>query len=235
MKKSVCCFRILYLWIALVLAVLICSSRAEAKQESWQFEKVELFYNGRGDERYGVMLKKVDANEGAGSSVTVPELQLIMQHFGVHKPEDLVGKVFAVDELETPWTKLNELAVLVKNKGNYQAPNPEELYDRAARALAKMELPDFSDVTDSDIHSAFRLLWTGKEPILKLNIDWLNNFREKVYKYSNGKVTLLDANMSEFHAIVRGSGGYFKLINKESGEVKRLILPPGGSFVLDVE
>ena len=112
MRRSKYCMRVSYLLIALISVMFISISHVDAKQELWRFEKIDPYKAPKtARNMYMLTVKNTVRGEVGASSIAEPGLQLIMQYFGVKKPADLVGKVFSVDDLETPWAKLDELAV----------------------------------------------------------------------------------------------------------------------------
>jgi hypothetical protein len=203
-----------------------CAYSEEIKNR-WKFTNISpLQVNDSNNEgSYTVELQNLDTPEWGSQSLNKGQLQRIAEYFNVESIEELAGKEFKAENVaRNPWVWLEQLAVRTKVKGEYVTPQPDELYDRAARAFAQMQLPDFSDVYERDIYSSFEPLFADDSLSGSINKDWLNQFMSKVFEYSNGDVTLSLANPSEFHMLLRCCAAYLKLENKKTEEVKRLIM-----------
>ncbi len=85
----------------------------------------------------------------------------------------------------------------------------QELYERAANALARMECPDFSDVYSDVVFHAFLKTFYGYSP----KKEWFESFKEKVSALSGGKVTIKKDNHPE--AGVLGPAAYLLLVSEE--------------------
>lgn len=99
-------------------------------------------------------------------------------------------------------------------------PKFEAVYDTAASALAKMELPDFSSFDKNEVTQAFREIFSGFE----MRPGWVDKFKTKIASYSNGKVRLEIGDRKDFHFIVKGPASYFLLIR--DGLSRRVIIGP---------
>jgi len=220
----------------MLLLLFIKCAYAETVHNHWKFTGITPFLGETQDRgaNYRVELRNVDTTESGSQDVSRARLQPLTKYFNIGKIEELKGKDFKTDnDTSDPWQWLEELSVKIKNNGNYVSPSPEELYDRAARALAEMELPDFSDVETKDVLKIFSLAYVDNQGHANFNTpineNWLSDFKEKVSKYSSGKVVLLEASPSDkFSYYVLGKATYLKLENKETGRTRPLIMGPYG-------
>ena len=85
----------------------------------------------------------------------------------------------------------------------------EELYERAARDLAQMKCPDFSDVDGEIVCNAFLKVFSGLLP----RKEWLEAFKKKVSRFSNGKVVIKEDDSPTVGAL--GPAAYLLLVSNE--------------------
>lgn len=96
MKRLVSYFGALFLYVMLLSFVFIRSSQGEGTQHSWQFKSVkrETINNAIS---YEVEYNIIGYKSSGIEDMTESEFYLLMKHFGVNEPQELVGKVFTTD------------------------------------------------------------------------------------------------------------------------------------------
>lgn len=102
------------------------------------------------------------------------------------------------------------------------------VYDHAAQALGTGSLPTFEGFSGEQVARAFR------EPFPGLNPDprWLEEFKGRVARLSNGTARLLDGNPDEF--VFRPKGPVVYLVLERAGMRQRLlVLPTANPIVFD--
>lgn len=118
-----------------------------------------------------IRMKRVLYDGVTGWSIESSELEPLLKHFQVETLEELQGKHF-----ESPKrgaiSALDFFLVQLKHNGNYKPPSKQKLIIRAARALANMEEPDFSDVDSDTVCSAFLEPWN----FFNLDEKWMRMF-----------------------------------------------------------
>ena len=157
------------LCIVLVLFVFICDCRAEY---SWKFEKVEREVFGKIVE-YDVEYSRVGGRTSGGENYQEPELQLIMKHFGVTRPQDLIGKVFTTD---SPGMFLYGLTESVRKerdeviqKGWQDKYKKAGFSDSAPILNCDFSSPLIADIMGTGRESIFeKAIWNGNQ--LEVNI-----------------------------------------------------------------
>lgn len=156
-------------------------------------------------------------------SALTADVQAIQNYYGVVSPDLLVGKSFkAPDEGAT--RAFDWLRVQIQHDFKYEPPTHEELYDVAARALAQMEVPDFSSYMGKHVAEAF-LVPFGSGLSLT-DQSWLNDFNALIRRYSQGKAWLEQANPEAFRNRVQGPAAYLILKNTETDKSKKVIFGP---------
>ncbi|MFF7452548.1 MULTISPECIES: hypothetical protein [unclassified Streptomyces] len=100
------------------------------------------------------------------------------------------------------------------------------IYEKAARDLAGCREPDLSGFSDEDIDVAMSLAFTasGARPA------WLAELRRHIEEFSDGRVTLDDADRESFPAHVKGLGVSYQRLRSESDSRDREQLLTIGQF-----
>ncbi|MCF7795481.1 hypothetical protein K9M42_00075 [Patescibacteria group bacterium] len=144
------------------------------------------------------------------------ELEIFMKYFKVNKLDQLIDCIFESPE-DDPLEALDLFKVQIKNNFKYVTPKDEELYDRAAEALSKMETPDFSDILKKDLLIAFNKIFSENN----INLKWLERFTYKINKYSGKRIKLVKCLLKTNENGVN----HFFLLSK-NGEIKKIIIKP---------
>lgn len=190
----------------------------------WQFREVykNTFDNkdaGNPDTLFVVDLMLPGSNVRHGCSMKRKEIEPLLGYFNVQKPEDLVGKSFTGKRTDSRWA-MNYLLLQIKHGGNYKPPTKEQLYERMAVALSKMECPNFSNVDDETLANAFSDIFSG----WNIREDWLRKFTDRILELSKNKVILQKANIEIFKCRIRGPAEY--MILTDGNMEQKLILGP---------
>jgi len=172
------------------------------------------------------MLFHIEMCRKGSSSVTGmgelgKDLAPFVKHFGVNTPEELTGKSFDSED-DFVFSALEALRMEVLHGGDYIPPDYSTLFEAAAKALSRMELPDFSDVASQDVFAAFQSVFDR----FRANKKWLSWFSGQVAIFSEGRVTISEGNVDDFKMRVKGPADYLLLVNHETEESKRLVLGP---------
>lgn len=183
----------------------------------WVFIKVEKNpFEKKGDTHpdanYLWEISRVGSKRASSSGLVYKEIKELLNHYGLNHPSELAGKTFTTpDSYNDEGSALNYLIVTIRAGGNYQAPTHEQLYERAASALAQMKCPDFSDVDNQTVFKAFSRVFSDHSP----DERWFESFKKKVSARSGGKVTIEQANISDFSMRIMGPAVYLLLASKE--------------------
>ena len=162
-----------------------------------------------------------------GAGLFYKELKPLMFHFGVSGPEKLVGKSFESPR-EDADSALNLLIVQIRHGGEYESPSPQKLYDALAESLAKLQIPDFSNVDDETVCDAFAEWFSG----FKMKEEWFSWLKIEIWKLGNGRFLLERADHKEFKVGVKEPAEYLTLTDqglphgRPPGHIKRLVIGP---------
>jgi hypothetical protein len=190
----------------------------ESPMVTWVFKKIELIGEiepPAEDARYMYDISAQGSTLVTSSGISYHNVALLMQHFEVSTPDDLIGKTFTNDRGSVP-SALDLFLLQIKNGGEYTPPSTEELRLRAAQALANFTVPDYSKVDRETVAEAFQEVWAGFEA----EEEWLMNFTLLIAELSEGKVALLAADADEFPWRIKGPASYLKL---QRGEETQLL------------
>lgn len=168
---------------------------------------------------YSYYVRRVGDDGMEGSSFFYSEIFPLLSHFGIQKPEELVGKTFE----STHWAfnmALNYLVIEIQHDFQYTPPSKEELYERAAVSLSNMTCPRFLNVDKNTVASAFGETFD----FFHACPEWLDWFSRRIRELSEGEVDLVKANPDDFEARVRGPAEYLELV--KGGYRQKLILGP---------
>lgn len=158
------------------------------------------------------------------SGMDYSDVKLLMKRYKVDHPSDLTGKTF-ISKYSDASSALNLLVVEIKSNGKYDPPAPKDIRLMAAKALAEMELPDYSMIDSHAIYEAFAEIWKGFDP----QKGWLAWFIHEIYILSNKTVALEAADPDLFSCRVKGPAAYMTLSDGKT--TKRVILGPYSSPV----
>jgi len=189
----------------------------------WQIRKIK---NNSSDKKppthpealYCWELSSVGGNGVALSNFLFSDVMLLKKHFDVVHTSDLVDIIFeAPNEYKDPSSALDFLLRVLKNRGIYEKSHAayEDLYEKAARSLAKMECPDFSDMNNHWVFRAFQSVFES----FSLDQVWFESFKKRVLAYSEGRVEIMDADIEDFSFRIKGPAAYLKLTDGEQ-EIK---------------
>lgn len=96
----------------------------------------------------------------------------------------------------------------------------ETIYEHAAQALSRMELPDFSGFDERDVHLAFNNVFQ----LLTLNQSWLSHFQQRVHALSGGEVLVEDVGREGFGIDVKGAAAHLRLLGGD--QTRKVLLTP---------
>lgn len=143
------------------------------------------------------------------TSITYEDVMVLMDHFGVTEPEQLVNKTFETqnDRLDA-CEALDLLLLTIRHGGSYVPPTTEQIILRAVNSLATMTRPNFSDVDGKSVYDCFAVAFKG----FKLDQEWFARFNNLVKTHSGGTVEIQNADIEEFEMRIRGPAAYFWLV-----------------------
>lgn len=204
---------------------------------TWEFVEVGKYvsagYDADPNAHYSYTMREKGINYTCGSSMTFQQLKPLMFHFGVERPSKLAGKSFK-SQRKDAHSALNLLIVQIRHGGEYNPPKPQMLYDALAESLAKLQVPDFSDVDDETVFKAF-FEWFDGSRMKHDRFLWL---KDKIWAQSEGKLLLERADPKEFKMHIMGPAEYLVLTNqglplsKPTGDRRRLLVGPYSAPVL---
>lgn len=169
------------------------------------------------DAHYMWELSRVGSTWVVSSGFDYLKVMLLMKHFGVNRPSQVVGKIFESERDDT-CSALDLLLTQIAHGGNYTPPSAKAIRDRALLALADMRCPDYSDLDDETVYHAFAEAWNGFEA----DEDWFADFTAKIQAL--GGVQLRKADPKTFSTHVRGPAMYLEIV--KGSTVYKLILGP---------
>jgi len=134
--------------------------------------------------------------------------ELLLKHFKVDHVFDLLRKTFVVSEEYIDATyAFDWFLTNLRHDGHYQAPSVRQIFERTAKALAKMECPDFSDVDSQTLRQAFTIWFSGVH-VTDSKFGWLNT---EIELRTDNQVFLRKAKIEEFRIQYHGPVALCKL------------------------
>lgn len=148
------------------------------------------------------------------------QLRHVLSHFGLRlnfgDQSKLKMKSFITSGIDSPRDAMDILIIQDKLGGKRPPIMPHVLYDRAAKALAQMKLPDFSGQDENYVDRVFSALFHKHTTY---------NLAKKVEEFSGGAVKMRQADAKTvFNLGVKGEADYLVLVSGENK--KRLIFGP---------
>lgn len=160
------------------------------------------------------------------SGTDYKSVKLLMEHFNVHNPSELIGKMFEVPNDDDAEYALQRLLLNIQNEGKYTPPSDTQLLFRAVNSLALMTCPDFSNVDSQTVYTFFATAFRG----FVLDRVWFDRFEALLAEHSAGEVRILNGNSEDFRMRVKGPAAYFKLI-RGTTEINFVFGPYSTPFV----
>lgn len=108
----------------------------------------------------------------------------------------------------------------------FASESHDAVYEHAAAALAEGRLPTFAGLSGERVARAFLAAFPGLAP----EPDWLEEFKGRVARLSNGTSTLRDADPAEF--VFRPKGPAALLVLERPGERRRVVLMPAAEPIV---
>jgi len=155
-------------------------------------------------------LYAIPLSNGKQAFVFCRDVHTILRHLGLREPFQLIGRSFeAPDDYENcGGSELFDLFLRqVQSDGKYCQPDFEALWNRAAHTLAQLQCPDFSDVDDYWVYSAFSC--AKREGSFE---DWWKSIIEQVKRLSCGLVSIERASEEDFSITSKVKAHYFELV-----------------------
>lgn len=153
------------------------------------------------------------------SAIKYEDVKVLMRAFKVDKPSLLVDKTFKSTRADAS-AALNLFLTETRHREmhgtKYVPPDADKLIDRAAAALARLQIPDFSDVDHETVYKAFAPAFN----IFELKKKWIEAFKARLAFYGGGCTRIESAPEQAFRERILGPAAYFYLIN---GKTKRRI------------
>ena len=159
-----------------------------------------------------------------GFYLTAEDLGFVMRQFGARSPQTLIGKQFASPaDLGATRAGLGLLALTQKPQMK-TILTAQAIYERAAAALSKLQLPDYSDLDALSVLNAFQRAFDCGKTLSKprrmgrsnttstlgwgVNPQWLQWFCARVAQLSHGQVRVrrIDCKKGEMGSSCTGHG-----------------------------
>lgn len=187
--------------------------------EEIKHNEFDIAYPEWPDAIYMWAIRLKDGHFVTSSTMPYSEVVTLMKHYGVNSPAELSGKIFENDR-EDAASALDLFLVQIRHHGKYEPPTFYEVRERAARALARFEAPDFRDVDGTTLANAFAEVWDG----MRANRDWLYSFLHRIEDISNHAVMAANYPADRFPMQVKGPAEYLVLMTE--GHSQLFIMGP---------
>lgn len=161
---------------------------------------------------------------GSGFHLSGKDFDSVLRHFGARIPAELIGKWFdSPAELGSSRAGLSLLALVQKPRAK-AAVTPQVVYDRAAEAVSRLQMPDYSDFDRLAVLAAFEKVFECGKTLAKprtlrgsdiistrgwgVNPQWFQWFCGRVSQLSHGRVRVrrIDCRQGEMGISCSGHG-----------------------------
>lgn len=161
---------------------------------------------------------------GSGFFLNGEDFDAVPRHFAVRAPKDLIGKWFASPAEYRASRAGTALLALTQKPRAGRSVTPQVIYERAAAAVSRFEMPDYSDLDPIAVLKTFEQVFdcgkTFAKPRLPpggeatstmgwgANEEWLGWFRGRVAQLSRGRVRVrrIDCKKGENGSTCGGHG-----------------------------
>ncbi|MBL0157954.1 MAG: hypothetical protein IPP47_12755 [Bryobacterales bacterium] len=160
----------------------------------------------------------------SGFHLNGEDFDSVLRHFGARIPEELIGKWFASPaELRASRAGVSLLALVQKPRPK-SVVTPQVVYDRAAAAVSRLQVPDYSDLDTIAVLAAFEKVFDcgktlaeprkfpGSDTVSTMgwgvNPQWFQWFCGRVSQLSRGRVLVrrIDCKQGEMGISCSGHG-----------------------------
>ena len=191
--------------------LLVIGSATTAMSANWEITGVqaapERLTSPRGNMVFVLELERQGDGDRTVTSTTTYELVPILDHFGVARPAELVGKRFS-NERDIASEAFDLLRVTALHGGHYEPPDGDDILDIAADALANMHLPTFRDIDSVTVQKRFDEVFAHDSAAAA----WGQELAARVASRSQGRVQIVPVDPRSLESSIAGKGRHFVAI-----------------------